>query len=314
MTEQTDSSGRPFLKAIGGIFRFLIRLIFILIIGALIGLGIYYAVPWAYRSLVWPVQDNRARVAILEQRMELEQQHLQERDRALQDRIFELESAVAGMETAIAEMREQANVQAQDQQALEAQNEQLDDRLAQLNGELEAQQQEMEDIAGEIQSGLGDATADLNKQIEDLQERLGGVMTNLAQQVEENQGELDDVYAQLGDLAGRLALLQTAQDLVKVRLLLVEENTGTARDTLDLAIAHLDQARALMPSQAETLEDLRNRMTALDDLIAQRSFRARTDLEALWANVMDLVVPVTSTSPVTATQTTSPLPTPTPSQ
>ena len=118
--------------------------------------------------------------------------------------------------------------------------------------------------------------------------------------------------AQLGDLEGRLALLQTAQDLVKVRLLL-EENPGTARDTLGVAVTYLHQASTLMPLQAETLEDLRNQMTALDDLIAQRSFRARPNLEALWADVMDLVVPLSSQSTVTATGTTSPLPTPTPS-
>ena len=68
-----------------------------------------------------------------------------------------------------------------------------------------------------------------------------------------------------------------------------------------------------MPLQAETLEDLRNQMTALDDLIAQRSFRARPDLEALWVDVMDLVVPLSTQSTVTATQATSPLPIPTPS-
>jgi chromosome segregation ATPase len=294
----------------GGVLRFLIRLVFALIIVALIGVGIYYAAPWAYRSLVWPVQDNRARVAILEQRMDLEQQHLQERDRALQDRIFELETEVAGMETAITELREQATVQAQDQQALQAQDRQFDDRIAQLSSELEVQQQELEAVAEEIQSNLGDATTDLNRQIEDLQVRLGEVAI-LGQQVEENRGELDDVYAELGDLEGRLALLQTAQDLVKARLLLFEENFGTARNTLDLAIAHLDQARALMPSQAETLENLRDQITALDDLIVQRSFRALPDLEALWADVMDLVVPLTVQSTVTATQAASPLPTPT---
>jgi len=59
-----------------------------------------------------------------------------------------------------------------------------------------------------------------------------------------------------------------------------------------------------MPLQAETLEDLRNQMTALDDLIAQRSFRARPNLEALWADVTDLVVPLSSQSTVTDTGTT----------
>jgi chromosome segregation ATPase len=224
-----------------------------------------------------------------------------------------LESEVDEMGTELTQLREQVSVQARDQQALEARDEELDSRIAQLSGDLEAQQQEMEVVAGEIQSSLGNATADLNEQIGDLQARLADVTANVTRQVEESRGELDDVYVQLGDFEGRLALLQTAQDLVKVRLLLLEENPGTARNTLDLAIAHLDQASALMPSQAETLEDLRSRMAALDDLIVQRSFRARPDLEALWADVMDLVVPLTAQSAVTATQTTSPLPTPTPS-
>jgi chromosome segregation ATPase len=159
-------------------------------------------------------------------------------------------------------------------------------------------------VAAEARSNLDDATTGLNEQIEDLENRLGDVVSTLAQQVEENRGELEG-------MEGRLALLQTAQDLVKVRLLLLEENPGTARDTLALAIAHLDQAIALMPSQAETLEALRDQMTALDDLIAQRSFRVRPDLEALWADVMDLVVPLAAQSAVTATEATSPLPTPT---
>jgi len=49
---------------------------------------------------------------------------------------------------------------------------------------------------------------------------LGDVVSNAALQAEANQGRLDGAMAQLGDLEGRLALLQTAQDLVKVRLLL----------------------------------------------------------------------------------------------
>jgi chromosome segregation ATPase len=314
MTEQRESSTRPSRKAGRRIIRFLLRLILVLIILALIGVGLYYGVPWAYRTLVWPVQDNRARVSILEQRMALDQEHWQERDRAVQERILKLETAAAEMETELAGLREQATAQALEQQALEAQNTQFDERIAQLSSDLEVQQQEMEAIAQEMRSGLDDATADLGGQLEELLERLDDVTVDLAQQLEQNQGALDDASAQLGDLEGRLALLQTAQDLVKVRLLLVEENTGTARDTLDLALAHLDQASRLMPSQAETLGDLRNRMAALDGLIAERSFRTRPDLEALWADVMDLVVPLTSQSTVTSTQSTSPLPTPTPSQ
>jgi len=186
--------------------------------------------------------------------------------------------------------------------------------VAQLQVELEAQRQEIEAVTEEMQSGLGDAVAGLNSQIEALQTRLGDVIANLAPAVEETRGELDSVVVQLDGLEGRLALLQAAQDLVKVRLLLVEDNLGTARDTLALAITHIEQASALMPLEAQALAGLQTQMTDLDGLIAQRSFRARPDLEAAWADLMDLVVPMplTGTLGVTATETTmSPLPTPT---
>jgi len=313
MTEQRHSPGRSSGGTIGRILRFIVRLILVLVIGGLIGLGIYLGVPWAYRSLVWPVQDNRARVAILEQRMDLEQEHLRERERALQDRSYELENELAKVEAEVTRLREQVAVQAEDQEGLEAQTGRLGDQVVQLEADVEAQRLAMEAATEDIRADLGDATAGLNRGLEDLQDELSDIIANLAPQVEETREELIGVDGRLGELEGRLALLQAAQDLVKVRLLLVEDNPGTARNTLALAVTHVEQASALMPLQAETLAELQTQMTTLDGLIAQRSFRARPDLETIWAGLMDLVVPVplTNTLGVTATQATSPLPTPT---
>jgi hypothetical protein len=303
MTEQTELSGSPFLRAIGGFFRILVRLAFVLVIGALIGLGLYYGVPWVYRRLVWPVQDNRARVAILEQRMDLEHERVQEKDRVLQERIVELE-------TELTQLSEDAAVQAQDQQGLEERAQGLEGRTIQIAEALAAQQQRTEEAQAELEG----VTTELDEEIEGLQERLGNAIADLEQRSRESQGRLDGLTALLNDLDGRLTLHQTAQDLLQVRLLLVEENVGAARDALALTVAHLDRAAELMPPQADTLEGLRNRTVALDGLIAADSFRVRPDLEALWADVMDLAVPLTPTSVTTATQTTSPLPAPTPSQ
>jgi chromosome segregation ATPase len=245
--------------------------------------------------------------------MDLEQEHSRERDRALQDRGYELENELAKMETKVTRLHEQVAVQAEDQEGLEAHTGRLDDQVAQLEADLEAQRRAMEAVTADIRADLGDATAELSKDLEGLQDDLGDIIANLAPQVEEARGELTGVYGRLEELEGRLALLQAAQDLVKVRLLLVEDNPGTARNALALAVTHVEQASALMPLQAETLAQLQTQMTALDGLIAQRSFRARPDLETIWAGLMELVVPVplTTTLGVTATQTTSPLPTPT---
>jgi predicted nucleic acid-binding Zn-ribbon protein len=248
-------SGSPFLRAVGGFFRFLVRFLFVLIIGALIGLGLYYAVPWAYRNLVQPVQQNTARLAALDQRMAQEQARLQDEDLALQERI-------AALEAEMTTLGEQSAVQAQQIEGAAGQIEQLDGRIAQTEEDLEAQQKEMKTA----QSDLNNAIADLGEQT-------------------------DQVTGQAEELEGRLALLQTAQDLLKVRLLLLEENSRSARDTLALATVHLEQAKALMPEQEETLLELQERMAGLEELIAQGSFRAAPELEALWADVMDMVLP-----------------------
>jgi chromosome segregation ATPase len=256
MTQQqpTPSNG-SFLRAVVSFFRFLVRLLFVLVVGTLRGLGFYYGVPWAYRNVVQPVQQNSARIVALEQRMAQEQNRLQEENRALQERM-------AALETEMTLLREEAAVQTQAQQASEERIQQLEGRASQTEGALGTLQGGAEQVRQELEEAL----VDLSQQTEGTQERLDG-------------------------LEGRLVLLQTAQDLLKVRILLMEDNTRGARDALALAVTHVEQAILLMPAQAETLAELQERMVEMDDLIAARSFRVGSDLEALWADVTDLVVP-----------------------
>jgi len=308
MTEQTGSSGSPFIRALGRFFRFLIRLIFVLLIGILIGLGLFYGVPWAYRRLVWPVQENSARIAILEEQVAKNSENIFDNYRALQERIVDLEMEAT-------ELQEELAAQAQDQESLHEAEERLTERITGLEEEMtrleedvQAQQQQVDQVQLEVTD-----TASALEEIAGVQQELAETQQELIGQIEASEEALDDVQGQLDASLARLSLLQTAQDLLKVRLLLIEDNSGAARDTLDLAIAHLAQASELMPSQAAVLNDLRERMLEVDDLIAEGSFRARPSLEALWADTMDLVTPLGVQSVITGSESTSPLPTPTPS-
>ncbi len=290
--QQPTSSGSAFSQSVAGFFRFLVRFLFVLVVGALIGLGLYYGVPWAYRRLVLPVQENRARISVIEQEMRLTQERQKKEIQDLRER-------VVALETAIGELREASAVQSQEQEALAARTRELETHVDQLESDLAGQQQNQE----EIQSNLTEATSNLNAELADLQQQLTQMQSSLDQRAEDIQG-------QVGELAGRMILLQTAQDLLQVRLLLLEENRTLAREALTLGVTHLEQAAAVMPSQAEALEGMRERMVELDDLIARQSYRVRPDLEALWADLMDLIVP--PPSPPASTSEISPLPTPTP--
>lgn len=290
--QQPTSSGSAFSRSVAGFFRFLVRFLFVLVIGALIGLGLYYGVPWAYRRLVLPVQENRARISVIEQEMRLTQERQKEEIQDLRERVVVLE-------TDIGELQEASAVQSQDQEALAERTQELETHVDQLESELAGQQQTQE----EIQSDLTEATSNLNAELAGLQQQLTEVQSSLDQRAEDIQG-------QVGELAGRMILLQTAQDLLQVRLLLLEENRTLAREALTLGVTHLEQAAAVMPSQEEALEGMRERMVELDDLIARQSYRVRPDLEALWADLMDLIVPPPSLP--ASTSEVSPLPTPTP--
>jgi len=282
--QQPTSSDSPFLRAVEAFLRFVVRLFLALAMGALLGAGLFYGAPWAYRNLVQPVQENNARIAALEWQMSQEYSRLQEENRELRKRIVALE-------TEVTRLGREAAAQAQVQQTLEEQIQQLEGRASQVEDVLEIQQ---------------DALEEQQKGTERMRERLQNTLVEISQQAESSRERLDD-------LEGRLTLLQTAQDLLKVRLLLLEENPGSARDVLALAVTHMEQAILLMPAHAETLAGLQERMVELDDLIAARSFRVGLDLEALWANVMELVVPqMSSLGGMVASEGTA-LPTSTPS-
>jgi chromosome segregation ATPase len=288
----------------GGILRFLVRLIFVLVIGVLIGAGLFYGVPWIYRQLVWPVQENSAQIAVLQNQTQNNSDAIVDNHRTLQERIVALE-------TEVAELRERTAAQAEDQDALVQESEQLAERVAVLEDGLEAQRQSVEEDIEQVRSDVSVVTADLEEEVEGLQDEVEETQEELRQELESSAETLDGVEDQVDQLTARLSLLQTAQDLLKVRLLLVEENPGVARETLQLALAHLNRATELLPAQTEVLDDLRERMLTVDDLIAEGSFRARPTLESLWADVMDLAMPLTTQATVTDTQETSPIPTPT---
>lgn len=284
------TTGAKVWRVFGNILKFLLRLIFVLVLGAALGVGLYIGVPWAYHSLISPVRDNQARIAAIEQRLDQERS-LQGTDlSALQERVTQLEVENTAL-------REASTVQAQDFQAALERIQRLEQRITAAEGELGNQQTALDALQADLTTALdGDAAG------------------------------AQAMQAQLGGFEGRLALLQTAQDLLKVRLMLLEENPRGARDTLLLASAHLERAAASLPELAETVAGLQTRLGELDGLIAANSYRVGVELEALWAEVMDLVAPgaemlpvqpatsplLTPTVPVTPTLTLTPTPPPTP--
>ncbi|MCD4738402.1 MAG: hypothetical protein K8R89_03975 [Anaerolineae bacterium] len=289
--ENQSRSTHPVLSAIGTFCKVLLRLLAVIIIGALIGGGLYYGVPWVRRTLVRPVEENRARIVALEYHTRQSRERVQEETEVLQARLATLETKIGALE-------ERAGVQEANLASHEEEIQRQGEELTQVPASISALEKEITALERELNS-QAKATTELQADFEISLE-------NLAARATDNKG-----YA--ATLSGRLALMQTAQDLLKVKLLLLEENPRIARDTVTLALTHLEDACSLLPAQIEPLTQLQTRMEELDRLIEDDSFRVGPAIESLWADVMELVLPSTVIPEQPASAATSPIPTPTPS-
>lgn len=284
MTESSPQSSGAFWRAVGAFFKFLLRLTIAIVIGILIGVGLYYGVPWTYRTFVRPVQENTARITALEQRTAQEQTRTKAELQGFQERLTTLEEALQAARDETASRDEALASQAQALRAATARVATLEAQLLQAEADVQAQ---------------------------------GGILADFWVALDAAQGTMAAkdaaVSLQVDTLEGRMALLQTAQDLLRVRLLLLEENPRAAAEAVALAISHLERARASLPDLEAQLSPLRTRLGELQTLIEQRSFRVGLELEALWAEVMELVLPAPvapAVAPAEATPALSPLSTP----
>ena len=288
MNERPSVSGGSSRQTVGRVLSFLVRAISVLAAGTLIGVGLYYGVPYVYRDLALPVRENTTRIAVLEERVGQQHQRLSENHRALQDRVTDLEIRAS-------RLGDEIDVQTRQQQSLEELIEQLDAGLTGVQQTLESQGQ-----------AIAQTEAASERRAIRLDERIDAVDNRLEQQIGDTESHIEGLGIHLEALTGQLALVQVAESLLKVQVLLLEDNVGLARDTLDLAGSRLEQSQTLLSAQADDLEIIGERMLALDALIAERSFRARPSLESLWADVMDLA----SSLPADPASTEAPEPLP----
>jgi len=251
MNEKTQQPGC--WNYLGRAIAVLLRLVFVVVIAALIGVGIYYGVPWVYWRLVVPIQDTAARVEMLQRDLENTRANWNTELAEQGQRISGLESDLAAQREGIA--------------ALEADMGRMDELLT-VQGE----------TLSELQTAL-DSTEEATGQ-------LGG-------DVEALYGELDTLRVEIADpnrvaaaFERRLILLQAWGEILKARLHLLEDNPGNARQALALARANLERVIVLSPEpEAETLVAIRERLDAADTAIEERPFVAMNELEIIWRDL-----------------------------
>ena len=231
----------------------LLRLIFVVVIASLIGVGVYYGVPWVYWRLVIPVQDSAARVEMLQR---------------------DLENTRANWNTELTEQGQRISALESD---LAAQRERM--------AALEADMGRMD----EILTTQGETLSELQTTLDSAEEATG----QLGDDVEVLYGELDTLRVEMADpnrvvaaFERRLILLQAWGEILKARMHLLEDNAGNARQALALARANLEQVILLSPEpEAEVLIAIQERLDAADMAIEERPFVAINELEIIWRDL-----------------------------
>ncbi len=264
-----------FWGVVAGFFRFLFTLIFVIAILVGIAAALYYGVPWVYQNVIDPIQNNSARIAALEQQMETMQE-------ARQDDLHSLQEALDQTEADLTDLQEKLAAQVEQLEALETRVQRSEKRITQLEGTTSSSEAEL---------------ALLEEQIKQMSEQLGMQTSNLQ--------EMETF------LQARLLLLQSTQDLLHARLLLLEDNPRGARDALTAAREHLQGAAELIPLWQSTLDDFIAQTETLDQLVAEHSFRAVSEMESLWAAITDFAT-VQQPAQTAESPLLSPRPTPTP--
>lgn len=283
------SFGDRLTLAFVAILRALARTTLILFILATIGLTIFYGIPWLYEKFLLPIEENTARLEILE----AEQQALQQQA---------TQSAAEAMGR-IGTLEAQATLSARALSALQTQ-------VNQASSTLQANQSNLEST---LTASLKRLDA-LETALPELQSALTGLETSLG-----------DLSNQSQNQAASLAALRNEVQILKAMHLLTRSRLALAQDNLEMARQDIGLARNILagmlpfasPDQAEYLQEVIGRLDKVLTNLIGAPYVATFDLEAAWQMLLlglpSEAPPLTATpSPLATPQTSAITPTPAP--
>jgi len=240
----TPSFGRKLLRALGWLAKFTLRLVFVIVVGALLGFGVYWSasngVALINRQVFQPIQRHTIRLDDLESRYAQDYQRMNERTQALQERIDTLESRGATMNEALSALQTRLTTSetllGEMRTALDAAQENL--------SALETRQDAFEPDITELKTAL----AKLDSALAKLDTAMGTLSDAVAQTADDVETLSITVRDESPLVAVRLEvqLLRAMELLTRARLQLALDNAG-------LAATEVQEARDLLLALAETL-------------------------------------------------------------
>jgi chromosome segregation ATPase len=244
-TEKSKPSG--FVRFL----QFLLRLILIILIGILIGAGLYFGFKYVYKQVVTPIQQNQAEIQSLNTRVNQQWDLLNEKNVDLEERLTMIEN---------------------DQEVLNNQVSEMLTKIDQNSADLEAFDLKYNDIL-EKTDNLDRVLLELVKQDEEFQN-----------QNEEFQSTLEDldVENKIKPLQQEIAIFKILMQINRSRLFLVQDNLGLAEQELIIAEEMFASLSEISPENEEEIASWIARLNLAINHLPNNPLLANDDLEILW--------------------------------
>lgn len=317
------SSGQKFWRGVGWLAKFILRLLFVLVIGTLLGLGIYwgasYGIATVNQQVFQPIQNHTRQLEDLDSRYAQDYGQLNEHTQALQEQTQALQEQIDALTSQGDTTREALD-------ALESRLTTSDALLAEMQTTLETTQENL-DALEEQQTTLEPDVTQLRTSLAKLETAVDALTENVAQAIDDVESLSVTVKdeAPLVIVRIEVQLLKAMELLTRARLQLAQDNPGAAK-------TEVQEARNLLLNLGTTLpEDQQKALAA----IAQRldlglanlpdaPRLAADDLEVAWQLLVKglpmpsgattllspLTAPLTATETLTVPVTVTPTPRP----
>lgn len=244
--EKTKPSGFAHLLLV------LVRLILIILLGTLIGVGLFFGFKYAYNQIVTPIRQNQTEIQSLNNRVNQQWDLIQEKNADLDDRLTLLES---------------------DQDSLNDQVSEMIIRIEQNAADLEALDLKFTDLV-EKSDDLEEAIVNLEEQDEQFSS-----INDEFQTILENM----DVENQIKPLKQDIAIFKILMQINRSLIFLIQDNLGIAEEELLVANQLLENLSAISQDNEEEIATWKARLDLAIGHLPNNPALASDDLEILWS-------------------------------
>jgi TolA-binding protein len=263
-TMSTDQSSPSFGQQAIRVMRFLLRLLFVLIVAIGLGLGIYYAaargIPELYKRYIQPVEDNTLRLDDLETRQAQELALLNERLSSLQSKLTDLEIQRDKDRQLITELETKALLAESTQATQTAVIATLVPQSA---------------VIVEYQAKLDEFQSTLDM----LSEKI---MSN-RQRVDELDSNAQSTEQILTSLQEEIHILRTMEFLTRARLFLSQSNLAQSEINILKSLEWLERLQQQLPEdRSATLERVTTYLETALSVLPEAPLTAADQLERAW--------------------------------